>query len=192
VLGRDGARADAQVRPDAAKDVHHQDAMDGGLSVGAGGDARSQDLDRARAPASTLDRPGRLPHPPIRKGRAMATSVDETLEPGRNWAMRGRRDRDRIQGILDGIVLDGRLTWTEVADLAEALAQTDPSHRRHWPLSAIDAAFRRWLAVVPPGARSRRGRRWRNSEASPTPRSRTTIPSTTTSTPTAPATSCKR
>jgi hypothetical protein len=92
VPGRDGARADAQVRPDAAKDVHHhgraarqiQDAMDGGLSVGAGGDARSQDLDRARAPASTLDPSGRLPHPPIRKGRAMATSVDEKLEPGWN------------------------------------------------------------------------------------------------------------
>jgi hypothetical protein len=82
----------------------------------------------------------------------MTTYVDEGLKPGWNWAMRGRRDRDRIQGVLDGIVLDGRLTWTELSGLAEALAQTDPSHRRHWPLSAIDGAVRRWLGAVPPGA----------------------------------------
>jgi hypothetical protein len=81
----------------------------------------------------------------------MATHADETPEPGWNWALRGRRDRSRIQGILDGTVFDGCPTWTERAGPAETPARTDPSPRRR-PLPAIDAAVQRRLAAVPPGA----------------------------------------
>jgi hypothetical protein len=115
----------------------------------------------------------------------MATSVDKTLEPGWNWARGAALEEFRnlpdapppnddpfaddldpdsarhilqtIIGGMEGIVLDGVCTRTELEQMAVALAGLPMDLRNRWPLDRLGDLVAAAGAETPPGGEAPTG-----------------------------------